>query len=77
VLCLCAALHGGVQPLLHQLVVEEGHRQTTQAAGRLSSIMAVKVLLKQLDRQGGGRGRGREGVVGVVRLIGGEWGDGV
>jgi hypothetical protein len=55
---LSCALHGHVQALLDQLVVEEGHSQTTQAAGRLSSIVTVSVLSKQLRQGQNGEGGG-------------------
>ena len=58
VLRLPAVLHCCVQALLDQLVVEEGHGQTTQAAGRLTHIVTVKVLLKQLG--GGGEEWGEQ-----------------
>jgi hypothetical protein len=38
-----------MQRLLHQLMVEEGHRQAPQAARSLSSIPRVQILGQQLQ----------------------------
>ena len=41
--------HGSQQQLLHQLVVEEGHRQTAQAALCLCHVIGQLVLLLTPD----------------------------
>lgn len=41
-------LHGNVQALLDQLMMEEGYSQASQAAGGFSSVVTVQVLGQQL-----------------------------
>jgi hypothetical protein len=45
---LSLLLHGHVQPLFDQLMVEERHRQAPEAPGGFSNIVAVKVLPQHL-----------------------------
>jgi hypothetical protein len=69
VFCLCCILHCCMQPLLDQLVVEEGHSQAAQAAGRLGGIMTVKVLGKQLQAQkGSGKNSGSRNVSSIMTV---------